>query len=127
MSRLVTIAIPVYRRLNYLPGVLSAVALQNYDEIELIVSDNGQNGTAVEDRPAALSSPLSASTDWSDGRYSQSFPPKCWTKRRGRGAVAFSTNCTFQYTGTRAATDFRCVPSGATDIKLFLKFLDMTR
>jgi glycosyltransferase involved in cell wall biosynthesis len=49
MSRLVTIAIPVYRRLNYLPGVLSAVALQNYDEIELIVSDNGQNGTAVEE------------------------------------------------------------------------------
>lgn len=49
MSRLVTIGVPVYRRLNYLPGVLNAVARQDYADIELIVSDNGQNGTTVRD------------------------------------------------------------------------------
>jgi glycosyltransferase involved in cell wall biosynthesis len=49
MSARVTIAIPVFRRLHYLPGVLKAVALQEYDDIELIVSDNGQNGNAVRD------------------------------------------------------------------------------
>jgi|CXWL01.1.fsa_nt_gi glycosyltransferase involved in cell wall biosynthesis len=47
MSRLVTIAIPIYKRLEYLPGVLRAVELQNYPNIELIVSDNGQNGSKV--------------------------------------------------------------------------------
>ena len=32
-----------------LPGVLNAVARQDYADIELIVSDNGQNGTTVRD------------------------------------------------------------------------------
>ena len=47
MSRLATIAIPIYKRLNYLPEVLRAVELQDYPNIELIVSDNGQNGSKV--------------------------------------------------------------------------------
>jgi glycosyltransferase involved in cell wall biosynthesis len=47
MGSLVTIAIPVYKRLHYLPGVLQAVAAQDYHHIDLIVSDNGQNGPKV--------------------------------------------------------------------------------
>jgi glycosyltransferase involved in cell wall biosynthesis len=49
MSALVTIAIPVYKRLNYLPHVLRVVHEQDYPDIELIVSDNGQNGSRVQD------------------------------------------------------------------------------
>jgi glycosyltransferase involved in cell wall biosynthesis len=49
MTPLVTIAIPVYRRLNCLPGALLSVAAQEYARIELIVSDNGLNGTVVRD------------------------------------------------------------------------------
>jgi len=45
---LVTIVIPIYKRLSYLPEVLQAVEAQDYPDIELIVSDNGQNGDAIE-------------------------------------------------------------------------------
>ena len=38
---LVSIVIPIYKRLNYLPGVLRSVAAQDYPHFELIVSDNG--------------------------------------------------------------------------------------
>jgi glycosyltransferase involved in cell wall biosynthesis len=48
MPPLVTIAIPVYKRLNYLPGALRSAAAQDYANIELIVSDNGENGAALE-------------------------------------------------------------------------------
>lgn len=41
---LVTIGIPIYKRLHMLPGALRSVAAQDYSEIELLVSDNGQNG-----------------------------------------------------------------------------------
>ena len=41
MSAVVSVIIPIYKRLNYLPGVLQAVARQDYPNIELIVSDNG--------------------------------------------------------------------------------------
>lgn len=44
---LVTVAIPVYRRLHLLEGALHSVAAQDYPNIELIVSDNGTNGDAV--------------------------------------------------------------------------------
>jgi glycosyltransferase involved in cell wall biosynthesis len=47
MGKLVTIGIPVYKRLEYLPNVLSIVASQDYPDIDLLVSDNGMNGTAV--------------------------------------------------------------------------------
>lgn len=43
-----TVAIPVYKRLHYLLGALRAVASQDYPNIELIVSDNGTNGTEVQ-------------------------------------------------------------------------------
>jgi glycosyltransferase involved in cell wall biosynthesis len=49
MSKLVTIGIPIYRRLEYLPNVLDVVARQDYSDIELLVSDNGLNGNAVPD------------------------------------------------------------------------------
>jgi glycosyltransferase involved in cell wall biosynthesis len=44
---LVTVAIPVYKRLNYLPGALRAVGAQDYPNLEVIVSDNGMNGSDV--------------------------------------------------------------------------------
>jgi glycosyltransferase involved in cell wall biosynthesis len=44
MPGCVTIAVPVYRRLAYLPQALASIAAQDYPAIELIVSDNGQNG-----------------------------------------------------------------------------------
>ena len=47
MSSLVTIGIPVYKRLHYLPNVLGIVAAQDYPSIDLLVSDNGMNGSAV--------------------------------------------------------------------------------
>jgi len=47
MSRLVTIGIPIYKRLEYLPHVLGVVEAQDYPEIDLLVSDNGMNGDAV--------------------------------------------------------------------------------
>jgi len=49
MSKLVTIGIPVYKRLEYLPSVLAIVAAQDYPNLELLVSDNGMNGTVVSD------------------------------------------------------------------------------
>ena len=49
MRRLVTVGIPIYRRLSYLPNALRCVALQDYDDLEVLVSDNGMNGSRVED------------------------------------------------------------------------------
>jgi len=44
---LVTIGIPVYKRLRFLPQAVQSVAAQDYQNIELIVSDNGVNGSAI--------------------------------------------------------------------------------
>ena len=49
MSKKVTIAIPVYKRLDYLVDALQSVAAQDYQNIEVIVSDNGENGTKVKE------------------------------------------------------------------------------
>jgi glycosyltransferase involved in cell wall biosynthesis len=49
MNRVVTIGIPIYKRLEFLPNVLSVVAAQDYPFIDLLVSDNGLNGNAVSD------------------------------------------------------------------------------
>lgn len=49
MTKLVTVAIPIYKRLQYLPQVLDIVASQDYPNIELLVSDNGMNGTTIPD------------------------------------------------------------------------------
>jgi glycosyltransferase involved in cell wall biosynthesis len=49
MEKLVTICIPVYKRLNTLARALQSVAAQDYPHIELIVSDNGQNGNKVKE------------------------------------------------------------------------------
>lgn len=45
---LVTIGIPIYRRLHYLENVLQTVAAQDYPNIELLISDNGMNGSKVQ-------------------------------------------------------------------------------
>jgi cellulose synthase/poly-beta-1,6-N-acetylglucosamine synthase-like glycosyltransferase len=47
MTKLVTLALPVYKRFDYLASVLNMVASQDYPKIDLLVSDNGLNGTAV--------------------------------------------------------------------------------
>ena len=49
MMPLVTIGIPVYKRLSCLPRALESVLKQDYPHIELLVSDNGLNGAAVRD------------------------------------------------------------------------------
>lgn len=49
MKKLVTIGIPVYKRLEFLPNVLQIVAAQDYPHIDLLVSDNGLNGSVVPD------------------------------------------------------------------------------
>lgn len=49
----VTIGIPVFKRLRFLPGALRSVADQDYAEIDLLVSDNGENGPEVEELVAS--------------------------------------------------------------------------
>ncbi len=47
MAGLVTIAIPVYTRLEFLPEALKCVEAQEYPDIELLVSDNGLSGSRL--------------------------------------------------------------------------------
>jgi glycosyltransferase involved in cell wall biosynthesis len=47
MNNLVSIGLPIYKRLEHLPTILRIVASQDYPCIELIVSDNGVNGEKV--------------------------------------------------------------------------------
>ena len=47
METLATIAVPVYRRLHFLPGLLKLLETQDYPAIDLLVSDNGENGAKV--------------------------------------------------------------------------------
>jgi glycosyltransferase involved in cell wall biosynthesis len=49
MNKLVSIGLPIYKRLEHLPTILRIVASQDYPCIELIVSDNGVNGEKVAD------------------------------------------------------------------------------
>jgi glycosyltransferase involved in cell wall biosynthesis len=49
LSELVTIALPVYKRLDFLIPALRSADAQDYPNIELIVSDNGQNGSRVRE------------------------------------------------------------------------------
>ena len=46
---LISIALPIWKRLEYLPHILKVIEGQDYPDIELIVSDNGENGTKVHD------------------------------------------------------------------------------
>lgn len=47
MANRVTIALPVCTRLQHLPDTLRSVAAQTHPDIELLVSDNGVNGSLV--------------------------------------------------------------------------------
>ena len=47
--KLVSVGVPIYRRLEYIPKVLEMLGSQDYPELELIISDNGTNGTKVPD------------------------------------------------------------------------------
>ena len=46
-ASLVTIGIPVYKRLQFLPQAVQYGVAQDYENVELIVSDNGVNGSAI--------------------------------------------------------------------------------
>lgn len=45
----VTVAIPVYKRMQFLPNALRSVAAQDYPNVELLVSDNGENGPELRE------------------------------------------------------------------------------
>lgn len=45
----VTVAVPLYRRFRYVPGVLDSVAAQDHPRVDLLVSDNGENGREVRE------------------------------------------------------------------------------
>lgn len=47
MTPLVTVGVPVYKRLDFVAQAIRSVAAQDYPNIELIVSDNGPNGEQV--------------------------------------------------------------------------------
>jgi GT2 family glycosyltransferase len=47
MGKLVTIGIPVYKRLNYLSHILSVARAQDYPNIELLISDNGGGSAQI--------------------------------------------------------------------------------
>jgi glycosyltransferase involved in cell wall biosynthesis len=49
VANLVTIGLPLYRRFDYLPAALAAVAAQDYSDIELLVSDNGENPETIRE------------------------------------------------------------------------------
>ena len=48
MDKVVTIGIPIYKRLEFIPNVLRTVAAQDYPHIDLLISDNGMNGNSVK-------------------------------------------------------------------------------
>jgi glycosyltransferase involved in cell wall biosynthesis len=47
MAALVTVGIPIYKRLSFLPNVLNSVSQQDYRDLEIIVSDNGMNSAQL--------------------------------------------------------------------------------
>jgi glycosyltransferase involved in cell wall biosynthesis len=49
MTSLVTIAIPVYKRFDYLPAALESVAAQDYPHLDVLISDNGLNGPELRE------------------------------------------------------------------------------
>jgi glycosyltransferase involved in cell wall biosynthesis len=49
MSKRVTVAVPVYRRLEYLPGALRSLVAQDHPDIEILVSDNGGDAAALQE------------------------------------------------------------------------------
>jgi hypothetical protein len=54
VGTLVTIGLPLYRRFDYLAAALQSVAAQDYPDIELLVSDNGQNPETIRDMVESL-------------------------------------------------------------------------
>ncbi len=46
---LVTVALPMWKRLEFLPHILKVIEAQDYPSIQLLISDNGLNGTKVLD------------------------------------------------------------------------------
>lgn len=45
--KLVTIGLPLYRRFGFLPRALASVEAQDYPNIELLISDNGENPESI--------------------------------------------------------------------------------
>jgi glycosyltransferase involved in cell wall biosynthesis len=53
VPKLVTIGLPMWKRLEFLPHVLKVIEAQDYPSIELLVSDNGQNGDKIREMVSA--------------------------------------------------------------------------
>ncbi len=49
----VTVAVPLYRRFGYLQGVLRSLRAQDHADLDILISDNGENGPELEDRISA--------------------------------------------------------------------------
>jgi glycosyltransferase involved in cell wall biosynthesis len=49
MRSTVTLGIPLYRKMEYLPTVLASVDAQDYGNLDVLVSDNGCNGPELEE------------------------------------------------------------------------------
>lgn len=47
--KLVTVGVPIYRRLEYIPNILRMIGGQEYPNVELFISDNGPNGTRIRE------------------------------------------------------------------------------
>lgn len=44
MPAKLTIAVPLYKRFEYLPGVLDSLNRQDLEDLDILISDNGENG-----------------------------------------------------------------------------------
>jgi hypothetical protein len=49
IPKLVTIALPMWKRLDHLPHILRVIEAQDYPFINLLISDNGMNGNKLRD------------------------------------------------------------------------------
>ena len=45
----VTLALPVYKRFDFFPGTLRAVQAQDHDDLDILISDNGENGPELRE------------------------------------------------------------------------------
>ncbi len=48
MNKTISIALPIFKRLNYVQHILGIIDSQDYSNIELIVSDNGENRIGLQ-------------------------------------------------------------------------------
>jgi glycosyltransferase involved in cell wall biosynthesis len=45
----VTLAVPLYKRFDFLPETLACVQAQDYEDLDILISDNGENGPELKE------------------------------------------------------------------------------